>query len=106
MEGAQVVPGLYTAGWIKRGPSGIIGTNKADSDETVRHILEDIPRLTPCARRETRELLESLNKKGARVISFQDWKKIDAQEISRGQAAGKPREKFVTVPEMFAALNA
>ena len=49
----KVVPGLYVSGWIKRGPTGIIGTNKADSDETVRHILEDIPRLKPCARRDT-----------------------------------------------------
>lgn len=101
----KVVPGLYVSGWIKRGPTGIIGTNKADSDETVRHILEDIPRLKPCARRDTRVLAEFLKGKGVRAVSFQDWKKIDAEEIKRGTVLGKPREKFTTVTEMLSLLE-
>ena len=104
-ESERVVPGLYAAGWIKRGPTGVIGTNKADSNETVRHILEDAPQLPPATRRDTRALLESLKKKGVRVVSFPDWKRIDAREIARGVPAGKPREKFTSVAEMFSVLN-
>ncbi|MCK5082239.1 MAG: FAD-dependent oxidoreductase, partial [Candidatus Omnitrophica bacterium] len=47
-DGEKVVPGLYTAGWIKRGPSGVVGTNKPDSEETVARLLEDMSQLTPC----------------------------------------------------------
>ncbi|MCK5015401.1 MAG: FAD-dependent oxidoreductase, partial [Candidatus Omnitrophica bacterium] len=47
-DGDSVVPGLYTAGWIKRGPSGVVGTNKPDSEETVARLLEDVSHLTPC----------------------------------------------------------
>ena len=78
-ESGRVIPGVYAAGWIKRGPTGVIGTNKADSDETVRHIFEDISRLPAAPRRDTRLLLESLKGKGVRAVSFPDWKKIDAQ---------------------------
>ena len=105
VESGRIVSGIYAAGWIKRGPMGLIGTNKADSDETVRHILEDVPRLSPCPQRDTRALLGSLKKKGARVVSFQDWKKIDAEEIKRGKAVDKPREKFTSAAEMLSVLN-
>ncbi|MBI5023552.1 MAG: FAD-dependent oxidoreductase [Candidatus Omnitrophica bacterium] len=104
-ESERVVPGFYAAGWIKRGPTGVIGTNKADSNETVRHILEDAPQLPPATRRDTRALLESLKKKGVRVVSFPDWKRIDAREIARGVPAGKPREKFTSVTEMLSVLE-
>ncbi len=104
-DAGGIVPGLYVSGWIKRGPTGIIGTNKADSDQTVGHIFEDISLLTPAPQRDTRALLESLRKKGVRTVSFPDWKKIDAKEIERGKAAGKPREKFASVPEMLSVLH-
>ncbi len=104
-ESGKVVPGLYVSGWIKRGPTGVIGTNKADSDETVRHIFEDIAQLKPCARRDTNSLLESLKKKGVRAVSFPDWKRIDAAEITRGKAVDKPREKFTSAAEMLAVLR-
>ena len=100
----QVVPGLYTAGWIKRGPSGVIGTNKPDSEETVAKLLEDIDKLSPCEQPDTKAVLDLLDQKGVRVVSFPDWQKIDASEIERGKAIGKPREKFVSVDEMLAAL--
>jgi ferredoxin--NADP+ reductase len=103
-ENGQAVPGLYTAGWIKRGPSGVIGTNKPDSEETVAKIFEDIDRLAPCERPDTKALLEALHHKGIRVVSFADWKKIDAAELERGQKAGKSREKFVGVDEMLKVL--
>lgn len=105
VSAGRVLAGFYVAGWIKRGPTGIIGTNKPDSDETVRHILEDISHLTPATERDTQSLIELLNKKGVRVVSFPDWKKIDAQEIARGVPLGKPREKFTAIAEMLSVVS-
>ncbi len=103
-ENDQVVPGMYTAGWIKRGPSGVVGTNKPDSEETVARLLEDMNQLTPCEQPDTTAVLDLLDQKGVRVVSFQDWQKIDASEVERGQKIGKPREKYVSVEEMLSAL--
>ncbi|MCK5259692.1 MAG: FAD-dependent oxidoreductase [Candidatus Omnitrophica bacterium] len=103
-DGEKVVPGLYTAGWIKRGPSGVVGTNKPDSEETVARLLEDMSQLTPCEVPDTKAVLDLLAGNGVRVVSFDDWQKIDASEIERGQKIGKPREKYISVDEMLAAL--
>ena len=98
--------GLYTAGWIKRGPTGIIGTNKADSVETVGLLLEDIDKLdTGESKSGAAGCCEILDRRGVRHISFSDWKKIDAAEITRGQTAGKPREKYTSIDEMLALLD-
>lgn len=100
-----MIPGLYAAGWIKRGPSGVIGTNKPDSIETVKNLIADLSTLKPCARPRRDALLDFLASKGVRVVSYEDWRRIDAAEIARGKAVGKPREKFVTVAEMLAVLE-
>lgn len=97
----HVLPGLYAAGWIKRGPSGVIGTNKPDSEETVKHILADAEALAPCAQPDTEALIGLLRGKNIKVVRFSDWKKIDTEEIRRGQALGKPREKIISVTEML-----
>ncbi len=98
--------GLYTSGWIKRGPTGIIGTNKADSFETVNMLLEDLDKLDSGAtRRGAAGCYEILDQRDIRHISFADWKKIDSAEIARGEPAGKPREKYTYIDEMLALLN-
>jgi len=99
------VPCLYVVGWIKRGPSGVIGTNKPDSQATVQALLEDLPELEPCAQPSTQAVRDLLESRGVRAISFADWKKIDEAEIERGKAAGKPREKFTRIDEMLALLS-
>jgi ferredoxin--NADP+ reductase len=104
--GGNVVPGLYVAGWIKRGPSGIIGTNKPDSFETVKHVLADMPVLPACEEPSREAVRELLRSRGVRVVSYDDWRKIDAAEVARGEKVGKPREKFVRVDEMLAVLEA
>jgi ferredoxin--NADP+ reductase len=103
-DSEHIFRGLYATGWIKRGANGIIGTNKPDSEETVRNLLEDVSLLTPCEIPDTEALREYLREKEIRVITFQDWKKIDAAEIERGKKNGKPREKFVTVEGMLTVL--
>ncbi|VAX38225.1 Ferredoxin--NADP(+) reductase, actinobacterial (eukaryote-like) type [hydrothermal vent metagenome] len=103
-ENNKVVAGLYTAGWIKRGPSGVVGTNKPDSEETVKHLLEDVASLTLCEIPDTSALLNILKEKKVRVVTLDDWKKIDVAEIENGQKIGKPREKFVSLNDMLAVL--
>ena len=100
------VPQLYTAGWIKRGPSGIIGTNRACSVETVASILKDIDLLATTERKSGSEgICRILQAKKIRHIGFTDWKKIDQHEINLGKARGKPREKLTSVAEMLRVLD-
>jgi ferredoxin--NADP+ reductase len=105
LDRGDAVPGLYCAGWIKRGPSGIIGTNKPDSQNTVRELLLDAPKLEPCDEPNSDAVRELLASRGVRAVSFADWQKIDAAEIERGKAVGKPREKFTRVEDMLAVLG-
>jgi ferredoxin--NADP+ reductase len=99
------VPGVYVVGWIKRGPSGVIGTNKPDSIETVDRLLEDIAELTPCNTPDSRAVYTLLAQRGIRIVEFNDWRRIDAAEVARGEALGKPREKFTRVSEMLSVLE-
>ena len=105
MEDGAVVPGLYAAGWIKRGPSGVIGTNKPDSTETAKNVLADLDGLAACAVPDTDALLAQLRDRGVRPVSYEDWRAIDAAEVARGAGAGKPREKFTRIPEMLGVLD-
>jgi ferredoxin--NADP+ reductase len=103
-DGAPV-PGLYAAGWIKRGPSGIIGTNKPDSFETAQHLLADAPALPACEEPSREAVFALLAARGVRVVSYDDWRRVDAAEVARGALAGKPREKFVRIAEMLDVLE-
>ncbi|KWT72969.1 Ferredoxin--NADP(+) reductase, actinobacterial (eukaryote-like) type [Hyphomicrobium sulfonivorans] len=101
VDGDAALQGLYVTGWLKRGPSGIIGTNRADSIETVEALLED---LRSGALRDAVGLaaVEPLIRTGQRIVSFNDWRAIDAAEVARGASRGKPREKFTRIDEMLA----
>ena len=101
----RVEPGLYAVGWIKRGPSGLIGTNKKDSEESVQMLLEDAPKLTPAPHRDDEPLRNLLMSRGVRVVTFEDWRKIDAAELARGKTAGKPRDNFDSIADMLKALG-
>lgn len=104
MDFEQVFTGLYAVGWIKRGATGIIGTNKADSDESVHSLVEDLAHLIPCVEPSSEAVMQLLKSREVRVVSFADWKKIDAAEIERGKKLGKSREKFVRISGMLSAL--
>ncbi|HIF50984.1 MAG TPA: NADP oxidoreductase [Thiotrichaceae bacterium] len=102
----NIVPKLYTSGWIKRGPSGIIGTNRACSVETVQCLLGDLEKLDDGVSKSGAETIYSiLDYKNIRHISFDDWKKIDTKEIEVGEPKGKPREKFTYVDEMLSVIE-
>lgn len=92
------VPRLYVVGWAKRGPQGLIGTNRADAKDTVDRMLEDLPRL-PVGERPALAGLDG------RAVTWEDWGRIDAEEVRRGKARGKIREKFTRVAEALAVLD-
>jgi ferredoxin--NADP+ reductase len=105
MDSEHIFAGIYTTGWIKRGPSGVIGTNKPDSEETVQSLLADVKDLNPCKTPDTRSLLDLLKKQKVRYLTYSDWKKIDAVELERGAKTGKPREKVLSVKEMLEIIS-
>ena len=97
------VTGLYTAGWIKRGPSGVIGTNKTCAQETVACMVEDLAAgkyVEPedASIEGAKALIES---RQANAISYQEWLNINDVEISKGEEQGRPRVKFTNVAEMI-----
>jgi ferredoxin/flavodoxin---NADP+ reductase len=96
------VPGLYAAGWIKRGPSGIIGTNRADAVATVQSLLADLPHLDSRRKSGTEGLYAALAGSDSQIVSYADWRRIDAEEQRRGIVGGKPREKITRVSDMLA----
>jgi ferredoxin--NADP+ reductase len=103
--GDHPVPGIYVTGWIKRGPTGVIGTNRADSVETVESIIEDLAKLKPTFKLGIAGLRDVLTKRGACPVSYSGWQKIDAAECARGRVRGKPREKFTLIADMIAAIE-
>lgn len=99
--------GDYVSGWIKRGPSGIIGTNKPDSVATVASLLADVADgLINEPAEPTREAVEALlRSRGVEWVTFSDWERLDALEQARGAEYNRPRAKFTRVEEMLAALR-
>jgi ferredoxin/flavodoxin---NADP+ reductase len=97
----------YCAGWIKRGPTGIIGTNKKDATETVARLLEDVDAGRLTHRNEaTAEALESLlEERGARAVVYSGWTTIDELERSAGEKLGRPRVKLRTWDELLQAAE-
>lgn len=102
-EEGRVRPGLYTAGWIKRGPSGVIGTNRPDAQETVRAMLADLEagKLESAEHPAPEQVDALLRERGARWITFPEWQRLDALERERGEALGRPRLKLVSRDELF-----
>jgi ferredoxin/flavodoxin---NADP+ reductase len=101
-----VLPGRYVVGWAKRGPTGLVGTNKPDAAAVVRLMLEDAAaRRLPRAARGAQDVSDLLRERGVRAVTFSDWKTLDRLERESGAAAGKVRRKFTTVAEMLSALD-
>lgn len=103
-EHGEIVPGMYTAGWVKRGPNGVIGTNRECAQDSVNQILEDMPKYVEKPAYGNKSLIEHLQAKNIQFVTFNDWKVIDAVEKEQGQKLGKPREKFTSVSSMLACI--
>jgi ferredoxin/flavodoxin---NADP+ reductase len=98
----SVLPGLYVCGWGKRGPQGTIGTNRACSVETIANVLADLPQFDEPPHHPDRLFAATSVR---RYVDYPAWERIDAEEVARGGARGKPREKLVAVEELFAAAD-
>jgi ferredoxin--NADP+ reductase len=106
--GGDPVPRVYCAGWIKRGATGVIGTNKKDANETVDLLLADaqaglLRRGDPGADADTVDRL--LAERGAEPVTYVGWEGIDADERRRGEDQGRPRVKLTTWEELLAAAR-
>jgi len=101
------LPGEYVVGWIKRGPSGVIGTNKPDAVESADALLADFAagRLLHPSDPSPAAVDRLLAERGVVVVSWSDWLRLDQMEKDRGAALGRPRVKFTRVEEMLAALG-
>ena len=97
----RVSEGVYAVGWIRRGPTGVIGTNKHDGDAASRQIQEDCTDGGKAGRAGLEELLAN---KSVRWVDYSDWQKIDEAEKSAA-AEGAPRRKLTRIPEMLAVLD-
>ena len=103
-ETGEQVPGQYVVGWIKRGPSGVIGTNKKDAQDTVNSLLEDLEaaRIPEPAKDTSPDAIAALvAERVPDFVSFGGWQAIDRAEIERGEPLGRPRVKFAAVDEML-----
>jgi ferredoxin--NADP+ reductase len=103
-ENGEPIPGLYAAGWIKRGPTGVIGTNKKDATETVDLLLEDV-RAGAVPRAEDGSIDDLLADRGVQVVMYPGWEAIDSLERGRGEKLGRPRVKLCTWDELLSAAR-
>ena len=103
-DAGETIPGIYCAGWIKRGPSGVIGTNKKDATETVELVIEDAA-AGLLRRDDTTDIADLLVDRGAISVSDAGWRAIDAIERARGEDQGRPRVKLGTWSELLEAAR-
>jgi ferredoxin/flavodoxin---NADP+ reductase len=102
----EAVPGLYAVGWIKRGPSGVIGTNKKDAQETVDKLFADLEagNVPDAPLADDRGSIETLlDERKPDHVTFDGWQAIDAAEVEAGKPHGRPRVKFCRVDELVEA---
>lgn len=106
-ETQQPVVGQYCGGWIKRGPSGVIGTNKPDALESVTCMLEDLAQgLSFQPPHPEPEAIEALiRQRQPHFFTYADWLRLNEIEVARGKELGRPRLKFTRVEDMLAALG-
>jgi ferredoxin--NADP+ reductase len=105
-DSGEQVPGHYAVGWIKRGPSGVIGTNKKDAAETVQAIFEDLEAgRVPDRADAVQPIAELLDERGGDHVTYMGWQAIDAAEVGAGEPHGRPRVKFCRVHEMIEAAK-
>ena len=103
-ESGNPVPRVYCAGWIKRGPTGVIGTNKKDATETVELLLEDLGNV-PRRGRSADDVDTLLEERGARCVVYAGWCSIDEAERAAGEKLGRPRVKLCTWNELLEAAE-
>ena len=104
----EPLPGVYAVGWIKRGPTGILGTNKRDAEETVTCLAEDLGSgVLPAPENPAREQIDALlAERKPDLVTAEGWRAIDAEELQRGRDEERPRVKLASREELLAASRA
>lgn len=87
VAGDDVLPGVYVTGWLRRGPTGVIATNRGDANEVVESVLADVPTL-PARRSDPVAVERLLADRDVRVVGWEDWLRLEAHEKAAGDAAG------------------
>jgi len=98
----HVMPGMYATGWIKRGPIGLIGHTKSDAMETISHLVRDQAGWWSPSSPSEASIPELLRERGVEWTDLDGWHRLDAHELSLGEAAGRVRVKLVPRDEMVA----
>ena len=104
-ENGVAIPGLYVVGWAKRGPTGVIGTNKPDALETVNEMVEDLDKTPLAPEPDPAAIVRLLEERGVRYVSAEEWECISGAEVERGKAENRPRVKVVSKDEMLRLLQ-
>jgi ferredoxin--NADP+ reductase len=105
--GGDPLPGVYAVGWIKRGPTGILGTNKRDAEETVGCLAEDLAgdALAPPPEPDRDAVDALLAERAPDLVTVDGWRAIDAHERGRGRSAQRPRVKLASRDELLGAAG-
>ncbi len=103
LRDSRPVPGEYVAGWIKRGPTGVIGTNKGDARETVAAVIEDLPSLPEAPVRDPLAVPRLLTERGVQVVTWDGWQAIDDAELELGRSQGRDRVKIAERRQLLRA---
>jgi ferredoxin--NADP+ reductase len=106
LRNGRVSPGEYVAGWIKRGPSGVVGTNKHDARETVAGLLADVTEGSLGSAGPVGDLVAELVERGAEPVLLDDWRAIDAAEMALGASRGRARTTLHEREALMAAVRA
>lgn len=99
------VSGEYVVGWAKRGPTGIIGTNKPDAAQTVEMLIADLSSLTPAPERDRDAIERLLQSRGVHHVTVEGWRVLDRLETLLGSGSGRPRIKFTSIAKMLDAIK-
>jgi ferredoxin--NADP+ reductase len=105
LRDGRVSPGEYVAGWIKRGPSGVVGTNKHDARETVAALLADVAEGRLRTGGPIDDLVEELTTRKAEPVLLDDWRAIDAAEVALGATRGRARTTMHEREALLAAVR-
>ncbi len=105
-ESGEIISGEYVVGWAKRGPSGVIGTNKPDAVETVAMMLTDLPNLVPAQQPDPTAIDALLEERKLDFVTIEGWRILDQLEVAKGEEEGRPRIKFTRIQDMLEALHA
>ena len=99
--GGELAQGEYVTGWAKRGPCGVIGTNKSDSAETVANLVADLAARTSCRGSDPEAILDLLDLRGVGYTNWADWLRLDDHEMQLGRRQGRPRVKIAVLRSML-----